>query len=312
MMQKDFICIRDWSVEEIEEILSLGEKLKREPKKFSSSLKGKTLALVFEKPSTRTHVSFMVGMYQLGGNALYLGPEQVKLGIREPIKDVARTLSRYVDGIVLRTFSHENVLEMARYATVPVINGLSDLYHPCQALADIFTIKEIKGKIKKVKLGFIGDGNNVLHSLLYGCSKLGIDLYIATPKGYEPSESVLKEAKSFAKKSKAEIKTGNSLYPVVKNCEFIYTDVWVSMGQEKERVKRLRDFRGFQINKEIISQAKHKPYILHCLPCHRGEEITDEVIESKESLVFEQAENRLHVQKAILIKLLGKDVKEKG
>ncbi|MCM8784170.1 MAG: ornithine carbamoyltransferase [Candidatus Omnitrophica bacterium] len=304
-MKRDFICIRDWSVKEIEEIFSLTEKLKKDPLGFFSSLEGKTLALIFEKPSTRTHVSFMVGMYQLGGNALYLGPEQVKLGVREPIKDIARTLSRYVDGIVIRTFSHENVLEMARYASIPVINGLSDLLHPCQALADIFTIREKKGKVRKVKLGFIGDGNNVLHSLLYGCSKLGIDLYIATPKGYEPKEIIFREAKMLAKKSGAEIRMSTSPYTVVKECEFLYTDVWVSMGQEKEKRKRLRDFKGFQLNRKLFSEAGNMPYILHCLPCHRGEEITDEVIEGKNSLVFEQAENRLHVQKAILIKLLS-------
>ncbi|MCM8766211.1 MAG: ornithine carbamoyltransferase [Candidatus Omnitrophica bacterium] len=304
-MKRDFISIKDWEKEEIGEIIQLAEAIKNNPQKFSSLLKGKTIVLVFEKPSLRTYVSFMVGMYQLGGNALYLGPEQAKLGIREPIKDIARTLSRYVEGIVLRTFSHENVLQMAKYATVPVINGLSDLLHPCQALSDIFTIKEKKGKVKGINLGFIGDGNNVLHSLLYGCSKLGINLYISTPKGYAPDKDILEEAKKFAYRSKAEIKLCSSPLEVAKNVEFLYTDVWVSMGQEKERRKRLQDFKGFQINKKLLSLAKNTPYILHCLPCHRGEEITDEVIENEKSLVFEQAENRLHLQKAILIKLLG-------
>ncbi|MCM8779155.1 MAG: ornithine carbamoyltransferase [Candidatus Omnitrophica bacterium] len=304
-MKRDFICIKDWSVEEIEDILSLSEELKRNPQKFAQVLAGKTIALLFEKPSLRTHVSFMVGMYQLGGNAFYLGPEQVKLGVREPIKDIARTLSRYVEGIVLRTFSQENVLEMARYATVPVINGLSDLLHPCQALADIFTIKEKKGKLKGVNLGFIGDGNNVLHSLLYACAKLGINLFIATPKKYQPRREIFEEAKEFAQETKSEISLVKSPLEVAKTAEFLYTDVWVSMGQEREREKRLRDFKGFQINEELIEKAKNNPYILHCLPCHRGEEITEAVIESKYSLVFEQAENRLHVQKAILIRLLS-------
>lgn len=303
-MKRDFISIKDWSSKEIEEIFSVAEEVKRNPEKFSTQLKGKVVILVFEKPSTRTYVSFMVGMKELGGDSLYLGPEQAKVGIREPIKDIARTLSRYVDGIVLRTFSHNNVLEMAKYASVPVINGLSDLFHPCQALSDIFTIKEKKGKVEKVKLGFIGDGNNVLHSLLHGCSKLGMSLYISTPKGYEPNREILKEAKEFAKESNGEIRLFSSPLEVAKEVEFLYTDVWVSMGQEKEREKRIRDFRGFQINKKLLSKAKNRPYILHCLPCHRGEEITDEIIESKNSLVFEQAENRLHVQKAILLKLL--------
>jgi len=303
-MKRDFISIKDWSKKELEEILRLAKEIKKNPQAFSKTLKGKTIALVFEKPSTRTYVSFMVGMYQLGGNSLYLGPEQAKIGIREPIKDIARTLSRYVDGIVLRTFSHNNVLEMARYATVPVINGLSDLLHPCQALSDIFTIRENSQGIKKVKLGFIGDGNNVLHSLLYGCSKLGINLYISTPKGYEPNREILKEAEKFAQESKVEIKWLKSPLEVARIVDFLYTDVWVSMGQEKERKRRLRDFQGFQINKRLLEEAKNEPYILHCLPCHRGEEISDEVIEGRNSLVFEQAENRLHVQKAILIKIL--------
>lgn len=304
-MKRDFISLRDYSVKELKEILSLAEEVKKEPEKFSQILRGKNIALVFEKPSLRTYVSFWVGISQLGGNPFYLGPEQVKLGVREPLKDVARTLSRYVQAIVLRTYSHENILEMAKYAKVPVINGLSDLLHPCQAMADIFTLKEIKGKIEGIRLGFIGDGNNVLHSLLYGCSKLGINLFIATPKRYEPNRKILEEAKEFAKDSGAKIRLTNSPLEVVKESEFLYTDVWVSMGQEKEREKRIKEFQGFQINRELLLKAKKNPYILHCLPCHRGEEITDEVIEGKKSLVFEQAENRLHVEKAILIKLMS-------
>ncbi len=303
-MKKDFVCIKDWSVKEMEEIFALAFEVKKAPEKFCAALKGKSLALVFEKPSTRTYVSFQVGMYQLGGNSLYLGPEQAKLGVRESVHDVAKTLSRYVDGIVLRTFAHKNVVDMAKYARVPVINGLSDLLHPCQAMADIFTMKEIKGKLKGINLAFVGDGNNVLHSLLYGCAKLGINLFIAAPKGYTPEEKILEEAEVFAKKNGALIKLTREPEEAVRDCEFLYTDVWASMGQEKEYAQRIKDFQGYQLNTKLLAKAKKPPYILHCLPAHRGEEITDAVIDSKKSLVFEQAENRLHVQKAILITLI--------
>jgi ornithine carbamoyltransferase len=304
-MKKDLISIRELSLQEIKEIFSLTAAIKKNPEKFSHVLKAKTLALIFEKPSNRTYVSFQVGMYELGGNSIYLGPEHIKLGIREVIPDVARTLSRYVDGIVLRTFGHQNILDMAKYATVPVINGLSDLSHPCQALADIFTIKEKFGRFKHITLAYVGDGNNVCHSLLYACAKLGINMNVATPKGYEPNAEVVKKAASQAQESGADIhlfyEPGKALNPA----DVIYTDVWASMGQEKEAKKRKRDFKNFQVNKKLTSLAKKNCLVMHCLPAHRGEEISDDVIDGKNSIVFDQAENRLHVQKAILVKLLS-------
>jgi ornithine carbamoyltransferase len=298
-MKKDFIAIKDLSLKDIEEIFSLTDKLKKDKAGFSKVLEGKTLALVFQKPSNRTRVSFEVGMFQLGGHSIYLGFGEINLGVRESIKDVAKTLSRYVDGIVLRTFEHKNVLEMAKFSTVPVINGLSDLLHPCQALADVYTIREKlfrksgipkkAGKnIKGVTLAYIGDGNNVCNSLLHACAKIGINMNVAQPKGYEADSSVLKEAKAMAKTNKVSINT----------------DVWTSMGQEKEARMRKKIFRPFQVNKNLVKLARKKALIMHCLPAHRGDEITDEVMDSQNSIVFDQAENRMHVQKAILIKLL--------
>lgn len=304
-MKKDLISIKDLSCGEIEEIFLLAEKLKKDPAKFKKVLTGKTLALIFEKPSNRTYVSFSVGMYQLGGNAIYLGPEQVKLRIREPINDVARTLCRYTDGIVLRTFAHENVLEMAKFSDKPVINGLSDFSHPCQALADIFTVKEKLGLKKNITLVYIGDGNNVCHSLLYACAKMGINMHVATPAGYKPQKKVVDESVKFAKAKGSAIKLFLSSQEAVKNADVIYTDVWASMGQEKEAKARVRIFKDYQINSKLVKLANKNAIVMHCLPAHRQEEITDEVIESKNSVVFDQAENRLHVQKAILIRLLS-------
>lgn len=303
-MKKDLISIKYLSVKEIEELFSLTQDLKRAPDKFSQSLKGKSLALIFEKPSNRTYVSFQVGMYQLGGNSIYLGPEHIKLRVRETIHDVAKTLSRYVNGIVLRTFEHQNVLEMARFADIPVINGLSDLSHPCQGLSDIYTVKEKFGRFKDITLAYIGDGNNVCHSLLYAGSKMGLNLNIATPHNYMPSSKIVKESLSFAKKSGAKIQVFNLSEKAVKNADVIYTDVWASMGQEEEALLRKKVFKDYQINSRLVKLAPKHALVMHCLPAHRGEEITDEVIDSKNSVVFDQAENRLHVQKAILIKLL--------
>jgi len=300
-MKKDLISIKDLSLKEMEGIFNLTDKLKKEPGKFKKALESKTLALVFEKPSNRTYVSFAVGMYQLGGNSIYLGPEQIKLRVRETIKDVAKTLSRYVDGIALRTFDHENVVEMAKYATIPVINGLSDFSHPCQALADVYSIREKLKSLKGKTLAYIGDGNNVCNSLLYCCAKIGINMNVATPKGYEPSRLVLKES---AKEKGIKINLFSQPEDAVKSADVIYTDVWASMGQEKEAEKRKQVFKKFQINKNLIKLAKKNVLIMHCLPAHRGEEITDEAIDSQNSIVFDQAENRMHVQKAILIKLL--------
>ena len=303
-MKKDLISIGLLSSSEIKEIFCLAEKIKDHPRKFNRILQGKTLALIFEKPSNRTYVSFSVGMYQLGGNALYLGPEQIKLGVRETIHDVAKTLSRYVDGIVLRTFAHENVLAMAKFASIPVINGLSDFSHPCQALADTFTVLEKLGSLKNITMAYIGDGNNVCNSLLLISEKLGINFNIATPKGYEPDAGLFKHTAEAAAGKKIKIRLFTNPREAVKNADVIYTDVWASMGQEQEAARRKRDFKDFQVNSQLVSSAKKNCLVMHCLPAHRGEEISDDAIDGKHSVIFDQAENRLHVQKAILVKLL--------
>ncbi|MCM8801527.1 MAG: ornithine carbamoyltransferase [Candidatus Omnitrophica bacterium] len=303
-MKKDFISIKDLTEKDIQEIFILTDRLKKDKLKFRNILKGKVLALVFQKPSNRTRVSFEVGMYQLGGYTIYLGPQEINLGVREPIKDVARTLSRYVDAIVLRTFAHKNVVEMAEYADIPVINGLSDFLHPCQALSDIYTIREKKKTLKGLLLAFVGDGNNVCNSLLYASAKTGLNMHVAVPLGYEPDKNVLEEAKRIAHSKNASIKLFYSPEKAVKNADILYTDVWISMGQEKEKEIRKKRFKNFQLNSSLVRLAKKDALIMHCLPAHRNEEITEEVIEAKNSIVFEQAENRLHVQKAILIKLL--------
>jgi len=295
LMKKDLISIKDLSAAQIEEIILLTESLKKSSAKFDRALAGKTLALIFQKPSNRTRVSFEVGMYQLGGYSIYLSPNEINLGVRESVSDVAKTLSRYVDAIVLRTFEHKNVEELAEAADVPVINGLSDSSHPCQALADIFTIKEKLKRLKGVALAYIGDGNNVCNSLLYAADKAGVKMVVATPVGYEPDKGTLRECKAKLSHNPAE---------AVKGADVIYTDVWTSMGQEDESQKRRNAFKDFQVNSNLVSMANRGCIIMHCLPAHRGEEITDEVIDSKNSVVFDQAENRMHVQKAILIKLL--------
>lgn len=304
-MKKDLISIKDLEQKEIEALFELAAKVKANHLTYQNKLKGKSLGLVFQKPSNRTRVSFEVGMYQLGGYSIYLGPDDIKLGVREATKDIALTLSRYLDAIVARTFAHQDIIDLARYATIPVINGLSDLLHPCQALADVFTIKEKFKKLDGVKLAFIGDGNNVLHSLLYCVSKTGFSISIATPKGYEPKSQILREAQGIAKTTGAYIEIAKDREEAVKDADVLYTDVWISMGQEAEREKRLRDFTGFQIDSALLKRAKPGCVVMHCLPAHRGEEIADEVIDGPHSIVFDQAENRLHIQKAILLKLLS-------
>ncbi|MCM8782151.1 MAG: ornithine carbamoyltransferase [Candidatus Omnitrophica bacterium] len=305
MAKKDLISAHDLSVQEINKLFALTDELKVDDEKFTVALEGKTLALIFQKPSNRTRVSFEVGMTQLGGHTIYLGPDDIKLGVREATKDVAGVLSRYVDGIVARTFAHNDILELAKNSTVPVINGLSDLLHPCQAMADVYTIKEKLGRLEGVRVAFVGDGNNVLHSLLHCCSKVGIDLSIATPKGYEPDKKIVKEAEDELKKSGGKLNFSNDPKEAVKGSDVVYTDVWISMGQEKEYKKRVKAFKGFQVNKKLVSLAKKGCLIMHCLPAHRGQEITDEVLDSPNSIILDQAENRMHVQKAILLMLLG-------
>lgn len=299
-MKRDLVSIKDLTAKEIAEIFNLTARLKKDKAKFNKVLTGKTLALIFQKPSNRTRVSFEVGMYQLGGNSIYLAPHEINLGVRESIRDVARTLSRYVDGIVIRTFEHLNVIELAEYSEVPVINGLSDFEHPCQALADIYTIKEKLKGVKKITLVYVGDGNNVCNSLLYASAKAGININVASPKGYEPASPVVNDALTLAKSGKTCIKLFNNPFEAVKGAQVIYTDVWASMGQEEEIEARKKIFKKFQVNSKLISLAGKNCLVMHCLPAHRGQEITDEAIDSKNSVVFDQAENRLHVQKAIL------------
>ena len=306
-MKRDFLSLEDFSREEITSLLKMSALLKRDRTYDSDHLRGKAVGLLFQKPSNRTRVSFEVGIFQLGGKCLYLGPEEINLGVRESTADVAKTLSRYLDAIVARTFTHRDVVDLARYAGVPVINGLSDREHPCQALTDIFSIEEKFGVTQGVALAYIGDGNNnVCHSLLLGCAKTGISVQVATPQGYEPDPKVLRLAKVFAKETGAVIRLTHSPKDAVAGADVVYSDVWVSMGQEKEAKKRLKDFKGFQINGKLVKSAKDNFIFMHCLPAHRGQEVTAEVIDGKHSIVFDQAENRLHVQKAIMAFLIQK------
>jgi ornithine carbamoyltransferase len=303
-MKKDLISIKNLSREEIIALIELSVSLKSDPSAYYDKLKGRSLGLIFQKPSNRTRVSFEVGMFQLGGYAVYLGPDDIKFGVREATKDIAQTLSRYLDIIVARTFSHSEVIALADNATIPVINGLSDLFHPCQALADMLTIKERFNTLEGLDMAYIGDGNNVLHSLLYAVSKTGVNLKAAVPKGYEPDKGILQEAKNTAKQNNCSIEVFNDKDQAASGADILYTDVWVSMGQERDKEKRLNDFKAFQINEAVLKKAKPDCVVMHCLPAHRGEEITDTVLDGPNSAVFDQAENRLHMQKAILLKLL--------
>ncbi|MBU0581383.1 MAG: ornithine carbamoyltransferase [Candidatus Margulisbacteria bacterium] len=304
MKLQNFLTIEQLTVEDIEEIMVLAAKLKKERQmgKLHHILAGKALAMIFEKPSTRTRVSFDVGMYQLGGYAVNIAAQEVQLGKRESIQDVARTLSRFVDGIMVRTFSHKVAEDIAKYSTVPVINGLTDKAHPCQALADIFTIKEKLGKLAGVKIAYIGDGNNVCNSLLLAAARTQMKMSVATPKGFEPDKKIIKAAQE-----KIEVKLVADPFIAIKEADVVYTDVWTSMGQEKEAKKRKKIFTKYQINSKLLKNAKEDILVMHCLPAHRDEEITGEVLDSKNSIVFDQAENRLHVQKAILALLMGTD-----
>ena len=305
MKSKHLITIKDLDFSDIEEIFDLTVELKSKGEPAGGDpLKGKCLGLIFQKPSLRTKVSFAVAMAQLGGTAIYMAPDEIKLGERESIRDVARTLSRYLDGIVARTFKHGDVVELAEYSTVPVINGLSDFSHPCQALSDLYTVREKKGDLKGLKLAFVGDGNNVCNSLMMAAARMGTDVAVATPKGYEPDREVVKISLDFAAVTGSKVELLSNPEKAITGADVVYTDVWTSMGQEKERAKRLKAFKGFQINEKICSKAKKDYIVMHCLPAHRGEEISDESLEGPHSVIFDQAENRLHVEKAVLILLL--------
>ena len=304
----DFISLEDISRDEMFGLFEYSRFLKEQvkKKKFAKILENKTLAMIFEKNSTRTRVSFETGMLQLGGHALFLSGNEIQLGRGETIADTARVLSRYNDGIMIRTFAHDKVTELAKYADIPVINGLSDSHHPCQALCDYFTIFEREKDITNVKLAFIGDGNNVANSLLIGAAILGVNIAIASPKNFEPNMDVVKKAYKLAANSNSKISITDDVDKAVENADYIYTDVWVSMGQEKETAKKIKVFSKYVVDEKLLRKTGKDTKVLHCLPAHRGEEITDEVMDGRNSIVFDQAENRLHGQKAILCALLGR------
>lgn len=300
---KDLLSIHELSVEDVEEILQAAKELKAMQKAGIEHhiLEGKTLGMIFEKSSTRTRVSFETGMFQLGGQALFLSNRDLQIGRGEPIKDTARVLSRYLDGIMIRTFEHSKVEELAQYADIPIINALTDLLHPCQVLTDLLTIREHKGQnLKGLKLAYIGDGNNMTNSLMYGCAKAGMHFAAATPKGYEPDAQVTKNAIEDAKATGGSIQLTNDIFEAAKDADVLYTDVWASMGQEDEREARKKIFKGYQINKELLAVADKRAIVMHCLPAHRGEEITEDVLEANADVIFDEAENRLHTQKAIM------------
>ena len=303
----DFISLADFSSKQLWDWLNLARDLKVEWQDGGNRplLQGKVLGMIFQKPSLRTRVSFEMGMKHLGGDALYLSPQEIGLGGRESVADVARVLSRYVDGIMARVFAHDHVVELARYSRVPVINGLSDFTHPCQGLTDLFTIWEKLGRLSGVKLAYVGDGNNVAASLMFGGAKLGVHVTIGSPAGYEPVPDVVERASGFAADTGGSITVVNDVMEAVADADVIYTDVWASMGQEAEQARRAIAFQGYQVNAALVAGAKPSAIVMHCLPAHRGHEITDEVADGPHSVLFDQAENRMHAQKAILADLLG-------
>ncbi len=304
---RDMLCLQDYTREEIETILKTAEMMKIWKKigQPHRVLEGKTLGMIFQKPSTRTRVSFEVGIYQLGGLGLYFSANDLQLRRGETIADTARVLSRYVDGIVARVYAHKDVEDLAKYASVPVINALSDFSHPCQALADYQTILEKKGRIQGLKIVYVGDGNNVAHSLMIAGTKLGANVVVATPEGYEPDEKVIKWAEQNAAESGGSFELLHDPVQAVKDADVIYTDVWTSMGQEAEAEERRKVFRPFQVNRELVKHAKPDFIFMHCLPAHRGEEVTDDVIDGPNSVVWDEAENRLHAQKALMALVMG-------
>ena len=305
---RDLLSIHELTVGEVEEILELAAELKAKQKAGIEHklLAGKTLGMIFEKSSTRTRVSFETGMYQLGGQALFLSNRDLQLGRGEPIKDTARVLSRYLDGIMIRTYGHERVVELAEYADIPVINALTDLLHPCQVLTDLLTIKEHKGKnLKGLKMAYVGDGNNMTNSYMYGCAKAGMEFVAATPEDYRPDETVTRQAMEDAKATGASINLVTDPVEAVKGADIVVTDTWASMGQEEEHDARKKIFAPYQVNKELMAHADKRAIVMHCLPAYRGEEITEEVLEANADVSFDEAENRLHTQKAIMALLMG-------
>lgn len=304
---KHLLSIHDLSVEEVEKILDTAADLKAKLKAGIEHkiLAGKSMGMIFSKSSTRTRVSFETGMYQLGGHALFLSSNDIQLGRGESIYDTANVLSRYLDGIMIRTFKQSDVEDLAKYGSIPIINGLTDLLHPCQALTDIFTAYEHKGRLKGLKLAYIGDGNNMAHSLMYAGAKVGMDVSVASPDGYECNAEIVENAKADAKLTGAVIDVSNDPESAVKNADVVYTDTWVSMGQEEEKAKRIKDFEGYTIDEKLFSLADSEAVFMHCLPAYRGYEVTEGVIDGPNSVIFDEAENRLHVQKAVMALTMG-------
>jgi ornithine carbamoyltransferase len=304
-MADHFISIHDLSASRIEGLLDLAARVKADPKAFGKTLEGKTLGMIFQKSSTRTRVSFEVGTYQLGGSALFLSSRDIQLNRGEPLSDTAQVLSRYLDGVMARTFAHDDVVTLAEYGSIPVINGLTDLLHPCQALADLLTIKEHFGATQGRTMAYIGDGNNMAHSLMFAASKAGMNFACAAPDGYWMDEAVVAQGQQDASAAGTTILQTTSPSEAVANADVVYTDVWASMGQEDEAAQRLRDFAGFEVNDALMAKAKAEAIFMHCLPAHRGEEVSASVCDGKQSIIFDQAENRLHAQKAVMIELMG-------
>jgi ornithine carbamoyltransferase len=304
---RDFIEFTDYTAEEIRYLLDLAIEIKGKQKNGVpyQPLQGKTIGLIFEKSSTRTRVSFEVGMFQLGGHALFLSKNDIQLGRGETTHDTAKVLSRYLDGIMIRTFGHHNVTELAQHADIPVINGLSDAAHPCQVLADFQTVLEHKGKLEGLKMAYVGDGNNMAHSLMLGAAKMGMHVAVATPEGYEPDSAVVEQARSIAQESGSQVTVTYSAQEAVKDADIVYTDVWASMGFEEEQKIREQAFAAYQVDEELMKGAKPDYMFLHCLPAHRGEEVSAGVIDGPNSLIFDQAENRLHAQKALMVALMS-------
>ncbi|OGU66102.1 MAG: ornithine carbamoyltransferase [Stygiobacter sp. RIFOXYA12_FULL_38_9] len=302
MRGKSLIEIHHLSLEEIYQIFDLSAELKQDRLigRKHHVLEGKKLGMIFSKPSTRTRVSFEVGIYELGGTGLYFNQNDLQLKKSESVSDTAKVLSRYLDGIMIRTFDHQDVIDLAKHGSIPVINGLTDLHHPCQVLCDLFTVLEKRRTLRGLKLAYIGDGNNMAHSLLHGCSKVGMDIAIASPSGYMPADFVVKESQENAKYMGSKIEILEDPIAAVKDADIIYTDVWASMGQEKEAADRKKKFMKYQVNPELVKNAKEDYLFMHCLPAHRGDEVVDEVCDSPNSVIFDEAENRLHVQKAVM------------
>jgi ornithine carbamoyltransferase len=305
MNATDFLSIRDFTPLEIRYFLALARQIKATPEAYQQSLQGKTLALIFEKPSLRTRVSFDVGIQQLGGFSLYLSPAEINLGKRESVYDVAKNLERMVQGIMIRTFAHEIVESMAKFAGIPIINGLTDYSHPCQAMADFLTIWEVKRRVSGLKVAYIGDGNNVAHSLMFAGAQLGANVWVATPAGYEPKADAVIWAQERGRQTGGTCTVINDPWQAAAQADVIYTDVWASMGQEAEAEKRRQIFLPYQINAQLFAHARRDAIFMHCLPAHRGDEVTNDVIDSPRSVVFQEAENRLHAQKAIMLQLMS-------